>query len=92
MPKVSRILKILRSFTPKFYWHWLHLALLLADAGYGGHLLSTIGLLEARRTGTSGLQTQTVLGGGHERVPYSRYASASLPLVPIRPLMKGTDG
>jgi hypothetical protein len=25
-------------------------------------------------------------------VPYSRYASASLPLVPIRPLMEGTDG
>lgn len=92
MPKASRILKILRPFTPKGWGHWLHLALLLAAAGYGGHLLSTIGLLEARRTGGFGLQTQTTLGGGHERVPYSRYASASLPLVPIRPLMEGTDG
>lgn len=41
MSKASRLLKIVHPFTRKGWGHWLRFVLLLAAAGYAGHLLST---------------------------------------------------
>jgi CHASE2 domain-containing sensor protein len=41
MSTASRLLKVIRPFTRKGWAHWLRFVLLLAAAGYMGHLLST---------------------------------------------------
>jgi CHASE2 domain-containing sensor protein len=41
MSKLAGLLKIIRPFTRKGWGHWIRFALLLAAAGYAGHLLGT---------------------------------------------------
>jgi len=41
MSKFAGLLRIIRPFTRKGWGHWLRFALLLAAAGYAGHVLST---------------------------------------------------